>query len=266
MKRTAKYSAVIILMLCAGRCICQSYYSNDNVIYFGAGTSVASYWGGYFGNAYHMKAFFDDYYNDYYYNHSYSGSYYDNQYTLWSPLVFNISSGVNVTPYLSIEANASFLFCFDGNIDPEFKTGSSGSRDYIDRNSYSNLFAIPVSALLNLHSPLESDGSVYLKFGPSFQYTNESYDRIREFYDNSKYGSYTYSIGYLGTVEKSKWLPGFSASMGLEYWLGDGMTSVTELSYSYYKNTDKNNSTALAIDRAPEAQLFSLSTSFRFSF
>ncbi|MBK8554225.1 MAG: hypothetical protein IPL53_25540 [Ignavibacteria bacterium] len=126
------------------------------------------------------------------------------------------------------------------------------------------LYAVPISAALKIQS-IGPDGSgVFLKFGPAFQYTSEEYDRIREYYDYEEYYSYS-QYAYLYSVSGSKWLPGFNVSTGISFLLSDYTTSFTELSYSYFKISG-DNSTAMAIDRAIEAQLFALNTKIFFNF
>jgi hypothetical protein len=214
------------------------------------GTGLSSYLGGYFGNAYSMKVL-SDYSDDYYYN-NYNYSYGNN--TVWSPIQFDITGGVNVSENISIEVASSFIFAFDGYIDPEFVSGNTGRQDFLDRNSRSQLYAVPVSAALKFQSSDEYGSGFYLKAGPAFQYTSEEYDRVREYYSYDYYYPSSYFV-YLYTVSKSEWLPGFTTAMGLQFQLSDNTMSYTELAYSYF-NIDPNNQTALALDRAPEAQLF----------
>ncbi len=257
--------SIVIILSCDQSCAQNYSYKN---FYIGLGTGVSSYLGGYFGNAYSMKVlsdYSDDYYDDdYYYNYNYNYDYYDDyNTTIWSPLQFEILAGFSLTENFSAEFSSNFIFAFDGHIDPEFVTGNTGKRDYLDRNTYSQLYAVPVSATLKIHSSSEDGNDVFLKFGPAFQYTSEEYDRIREYYDYSSYYSYS-EFYYLYTVSKSEWLPGFTVSTGLEINFG-GTTSQTELSYSYFKISG-DNSTALALDRAPEAQLFALNTKIFFNF
>lgn len=254
-------SASIIIF--SGTLSAQSF-TNSN-FYIGVGTGVSSYLGGYFGNAYSMKVlsdyYDDDYYDDYYYD-DYSG-YYNNT-TIWSPIQIEISGGYNLNENLSAEFSSTFLFAFNGSIDPEFVTGSNRRGDYIDRNSRSLLYAVPVSAALNIHSSGDDGSGVFFKFGPAFQYTSEEYDRVREYYEYDEYYSYS-EFFYLYTVSKSEWLPGFTVSTGIQFALSEYTTSYTELAYSYFKISG-NNSTALALDRAIEAQLFSLNTKVYFNF
>ena len=244
-------------------------YDNSN-FYIGIGTGISTYLGGYFGNAYAMKVmydYYDDYYDDYYYSYNYNYDYDDdyNNTTIWSPLQFDITAGFHLSENLSVEFNSTFLFSFDGLIDPQFVTGTVGNRDFIDRNGYSSLYSVPVSAALKFHAEDEYGSGFFFKFGPAFQYTSEEYDRIREYYYYDKYGYYYSDFVYLYTVSKSEWLPGFTASTGISFQLSDFTTSYTELAYSYFK-INGNNETALALDRAIEAQLFSLNTKLFFNF
>lgn len=233
---------------------------SDN-FYIGVGTGISTYLGGYFGNAYAMKVMYD-YYDDYYYNnYNYT---YDNT-TIWSPLQFDVTAGFRLNDYLSAEFNTTFLFSFDGLLDPQFVTGSNSRGDYIDRNGYSYLYSVPVSAALKFHSTDEYGSGFFFKAGPAFQYTSEEYDRIREYYSYDKYGSFYSGFYYLYTVSKTEWLPGFTVSTGISFQIADFTTSYTELAYSYFK-INGNNRTALALDRAIEAQLFSLNTKIFFSF
>lgn len=236
-------------------------YQNDN-FYLGFGTGISSYLGGYFGKAYSMKVLYD-YSDDYYYNYyDYESDY--SSTTIWSPIQFDISGGFKISENLSAEFTSTFLFAFNGLIDPEFVTGNTGNTDYIDRNSYSQLYAVPVSAALKIHYADQYGSGTFFKIGPAFQYTSEEYDRIREYYDYGKYYSYSEFV-YLYTVSESRWLPGFTVSTGIMFDLSDYVSSYTELAYSYFKISG-NNSTALALDRAIEAQLFSLNTKIYFSF
>jgi len=244
----------------------QSQPDQNSNFYIGVGTGISTYLGGYFGNAYAMKVmydYYDDYYDSYYYNYNnYDYSY--NNTTIWSPIQFDITAGFKLNDYLNAEFTSTFLFSFDGLIDPQFVTGTVGNRDFIDRNSYSTLYSVPVSAALKLHTTDEFGSGFFFKFGPAFQYTSEEYDRIREYYYYDKYESYSSYI-YLYTVSKSEWLPGFTASTGISFQLSDYTSSYTELAYSYFK-INGNNETALALDRAIEAQLFYLNTKIFFSF
>ena len=238
----------------------QAQVNQENNFYIGVGTGISTYLGGYFGNAYAMKVMYD-YYDDYYYN-SYNYSY--NNTTIWSPIQFDITAGFKLSDYLSAEFNSTFLFSFDGLVDPQFVTGSNGNRDFIDRNGYSSLYSVPVSAALKFHATDDYGSGFFFKFGPAFQYTSEEYDRIREYYYYDKFESYSSYI-YLYTVSKSEWLPGFTVSTGISFPLSDYTTSYTELAYSYFK-INGNNETALALDRSLEAQLFSLNTKIFFNF
>ncbi len=267
MKHTAV--KILTLLIISASDLPAQYTYEDETIYFGAGTSVASYVGGYFGQAYLLRAFTTyDYYYDYYDDYSglyYYGDYYNNYYTLWSPLVLDLSAGYKINDFTSFEVSSSLVWHYNGRVDPQFETGNLGRIDYLDRNDPSSLFAIPVSLMLKLHSGPGLDG-VYIKGGPAFQYVSESYDRVREFYDFDYYGSYTYSIAFLKHFEKKKWMPGFTVGMGLGYSMGFGSSAYTELEYSYFNNPGRNNSTALALDRAPESQLISFKTKVYFSF
>lgn len=259
----------LFLIIAFSKNLNAQYYTTEGQVYFGAGTSLASYVGGYFGNAYLMRVFSDGYDDDYYYYDDYTGyssTYYDNDYTIWTPLTVDFSMGYNVSDYLSYEINTTLLWHYEGFIDPQFVSGEINGRNYLDRNSNSVLFAIPISFLVNLHTPTMNGSSAYIKAGPAMQYSSEKYDRIREYYSFDYWGYYDTYIGYLYTVEKETWLPGFTVAMGLKYDLGEGMSSNTELYYSYFKISGKNNSTALALDRAPEAQLIAFKTFLYFSF
>lgn len=240
----------------------QSSYSNSG-IYFGAGTSVSSYLGGYFGNAYAMRvlssgSYYYDNYNNNYNSYNYNSS------TIWSPFQFSAVLGKNINDFLSIEAESDFIFHFNGRVDPQFTSGTSGNRNYLDRNDYASLFAIPVSVCFKLSGGFGNGSAAYLKIGPAFQYTSESYEKIREYYSDDDHGYYSYDI-YMGSVSKQQWLPGFKTGIGLEYFISDFSYMVTELEYSYF-NIDRTNNTALALDSAPEAQLFSLTTKVFFQF
>ena len=203
-----------------------------------------------------------DYDDDYYYNDYYYDSY---EYTtIWSPIQFDITGGVNLNEFLSLEFNSTFLWSFNGYLDPQFVTGSTATRDYIDKNSRSQLYSVPLSAAVKIHSSDEYGSGFFFKIGPAFQYTSEEYDRIREYYDYEKYYTYS-SYEYLYTFSKSEWLPGFTVSTGITLDMGDGLTSYTELAYSYFK-ISPNGETALALDQAIEAQLFSLNTKIYFGF
>jgi hypothetical protein len=236
-------------------------------IYFGFGTSVSSYLGGYFGQAYQMRVLtssYDDYYN-YYNTYSYSSYYYYDDYTIWSPIQFDLTGGIWLSDFLALESEASFLFHLNGRVDPQFKSGSIGEQDYLDRNDYATLYAVPVSVCLKLMMRGDDDGyAAFIKGGPAFQYTDEQYDKIREFYGYSGYYEYSNDV-YLGTVAKSEWLSGFRVVLGMQYGLGEFMGGYTELEYSYF-NINPNHQTALALDQAPEAQLFSLKTVLYFQF
>ena len=246
----------------------QDYYGGEG-IYFGTGTSVSSYLGGYFGQAYQLRAFtnssdyYDDYYNYNYYNtYYYDDDYYDT-YTLWSPVQISFFAGTYISPLVAIESQAMFLIHYDGRVDPEFSSGYINKVYHSDRNDYAFLFAVPLSVCLKLMTPNTGGSSAYIKFGPAIQYTEESYDRIRDFYDPDSYYS-SYSV-LLKSYSKNEWLYGFSAGMGLEYFVSGNSKVVTEIEYSYF-NINPNYQTALALDRAPEAQLFSFATKFIIGF
>ncbi|HMQ70604.1 MAG TPA: hypothetical protein PKC58_16630 [Ignavibacteria bacterium] len=240
---------------------CPAHGQNyNNTFYFGMGTGLSSYLGGYFGNAYSMKVL-SDYSDDYYFN-DYNYSYDYN--TVWSPVQFDLTGGVNVSENFALEFSSTFIFAFDGYIDPEFVSGSTGERDYLDRNSRSQLYAVPVSAALKFYSVDQYGSGFFLKAGPAFQYTSEEYDRVREYYSYEYYYPASY-FTYLYTVSKSEWLPGFTTSLGLQFQISDNTISYTELAYSYF-NIDPNNQTALALDRAPEAQLFAFNAKIFFNF
>lgn len=258
----AAMTIILILMSITFRQASAQYdydYYGGNGIYFGVGTSMSSYFGGYFGQAYQMRVLsygYDDYYYDYY-DYDYS-NYYDDDLTLWSPYQFDVVAGVMLNEFTALESQVSFLFHLDGRVDPQFETGTVGERDYLDRNDYAYLYAMPVSLCLKLIAAGDDGNSIYIKGGYATQYTSEQYDRIREFYYYS--GIYEYSNDlYLGTVKKEEWLSGFRVGMGIQYSLGGYLGGLTEFEYSYF-NINPSNATALALDRAPEAQLFSLKT------
>ena len=251
----------IFVLIFFSSSVSKAQINQESNFYIGVGTGITSYLGGYFGQAYAMKVLFD--YNDDYYYNNYNYSY-DNT-TIWSPIQFDITAGFKLSDHLSAEFTSTFLFSFDGLVDPQFVTGSNGNRDFIDRNGYSSLYSVPVSAALKFNAVDEYGSGFFFKAGPAFQYTSEEYDRIREYYSYGKYGSSYSSFYYLYTVSKSEWLPGFTVSTGISFPLSDYTTSYTELAYSYFK-INGNNETALALDRAIEAQLFSLNTKVFFSF
>lgn len=251
----------IFVLIFFSSSVSKAQINQESNFYIGVGTGISSYLGGYFGQAYAMKVLFD--YNDDYYYNNYNYSY-DNT-TIWSPIQFDITAGFKLSDHLSAEFTSTFLFSFDGLVDPQFVTGSNGNRDFIDRNGYSSLYSVPVSAALKFNAVDEYGSGFFFKAGPAFQYTSEEYDRIREYYSYGKYGSSYSSFYYLYTVSKSEWLPGFTVSTGISFPLSDYTTSYTELAYSYFK-INGNNETALALDRAIEAQLFSLNTKVFFSF
>ena len=257
---------LLFLSAHSGNSVAQYSSPGDNV-YIGFGTALSSYLGGYFGNAYQMRVLSDpsDYYDDYndYYGYNSYGSY-DNYYTIWSPLEFDIITGYRLNDNMSLELSSTFLFHPNGRVDPQFVTGSINNRDYIDRNSISQLYAVPLSAAIKFHSSGADAEGFYLKFGPAMQYTSEEYDRIREYYYYEKYYEHSY-FSYIGTVSESKWLPGFTASMGAQFSLTGYLSAYTELDYSYFK-INGNNLNALALERAKEAQLFSLKTVVYLSF
>lgn len=270
MKHLPLKTFILFFVLSAGNLFAQYTYDNTGTVFFGMGTSISSYLGGYFGNAYQMRVLSDYYDDDYYtnssayYPHDYENHYDDSYYALYSPLQFDVTMGYNIHQNISLEFTSSFVFHYNGRVDPQFVSGTIGNSDYLDRNSYSTLFAIPVSATLNFHSAPGDPSGVFIKGGPAFQYTSESYDRIREHYsyENYYYNSY---YSYLGTVSKKRWLPGFTVAVGASFGMSDGISNFTELQYSYFK-IHPDNSTALALDRAPEAQLFSMTTKFYFNF
>ncbi|MBL8008057.1 MAG: hypothetical protein JNJ56_11025 [Ignavibacteria bacterium] len=256
-------AALLFLTFHAG--ISEAQYSSpaDN-IYVGFGTALSSYAGGYFGNAYQMRVLsgYDDDYYDYY---DYNEYYYEDDYTIWSPLEVDAVLGFRLEENLSLEFASSFLFHPNGRVDPQYEYGNIGEKNYVDRNSVSSLYAVPLSASLKLHSSGYSSDGVYLKIGAAVQYTSEEYDRYRKvyFYDNEYYYNVYYQ--YLGTFAESKWLPGFTGSIGAQFSLSDYMSAYTELDYSYFK-INGNNSNALALERASYAQLFSFKTVVYVSF
>jgi len=265
--KTIKKILLLIFCLYVPLNVFSQYNLEEEGIYFGMGTSVSSYLGGYFGQAYQLRAFTDnyDYYDDYYsYNSSYYyDSYYYDDYTLWSPVQVSFFMGSHISPLVSIESQAMFLIHYNGRVEPEFSSGYLNKVYYSDRNDYAFLFAIPLSLCLKLKTPDTGGSSAYLKFGPAIQYTEESYDRIREFFDDKHYYS-SYSV-LLKSYSKSEWLHGFSAGIGLEYSMSYNSKIITEIEYSYF-NINPSYQTALALDRAPEAQLFSFATKLYFSF
>ncbi|MBS1518860.1 MAG: hypothetical protein JSS91_12290 [Bacteroidetes bacterium] len=255
---------LFILLSVSGKLFPQPYYSGES-IYAGFGTSVSSYLGGYFGSVYQMRVLSSNtYYDNYSYPYSRYGSYYDNNYTVWSPVTFSFTLGKNLNEFAAIEAESEFLFHLNGRVDPEYKSGESGNRNYLDRNDYASLFAIPLSLCLKLSTGYENGSGAFFKIGPALQYTSEKYDRVREYYSYENFNSYSYDT-YLMTVSKNKWLSGFKTGLGLKYYLSDFTYAVTELEYAYFK-INGDNKTALALDRAPEAQLFSFSAKMYFDF
>jgi len=252
---------IFLVMLIAVPANSQYQYGTSEY-YVGFGSSIASYIGGYFGQAYQLRAFtvYDDYYYDYYNDYDY---YYED-YTLWSPLVADFNLGKNINENVAFEISSAFVYHYNGRVDPQITSGSINGRDYIDRNDYSVLFAIPVSALIKLQTSSGTDNGAFIKAGPAFQYTSEKYDRVREYYSYS-YESRSY-YGYLGTFEKAEWLPGFTVNIGINYALFPEVSVVTELGYSYFSISGQTHRSALALDNAPEAQMISFKTLINFDF
>jgi opacity protein-like surface antigen len=215
----------------------------DSKYYIGIGTSLSTFVGGDFGKIFAIRYTTDSDNNDngYYYNKS--SEYYDNSSNSLNPLQFDLVAGVNITRDFAFELETSFIWHSNGKVNPDYSFGSEGDFNYIDRYDNSTLFALPVMASLKVY-PLGRDNvSFYLKGGYGIQYTQESLEKIREFYTTYNYGYYFRTETYefpIAEYSANRLLHGFKAAAGFSYNLFGTLAGDIELRYTnFFINENK---------------------------
>ncbi len=215
----------------------------DTKYYIGIGTSLSTFVGGDFGKTFSLRYSNDtyDYDNGYYYNKS--TKYYDNNSNSLNPLQFDLVAGYKITNDIAIELESSLIWHTNGDINPAYSFGSEGDINYIDRFDNSKLFALPIIASLKVYPLGRSNSSIYLKGGYGIQYTQESLEKVREFYTTVNNGYYFYTETFefpIAEYSANRLLHGFKTAVGFSYDLFGTLTGDIELRYSnFFTNEDK---------------------------
>ncbi len=228
-------------------------YSIYPKFYIGIGTNVQSYIGGDFGKTYGLRYQDSYYYDDYNYNYNnyyYEDDYYDYDDGTLSPIGFDLYAGLQLNDYLSVELESSFIWHLIGRPDRQYETGYEGEEYYIDSYDDSRLYANPTFIGLKFYPAGRYSLSFYISGGFGMQYTTESMDRIREYYDYG-YG-YNYNPAYvIASYKSSKWIKGFKIGSGFSYNFFNLITAEAELRYtSFYPEQKMTN--PLLINRVPQ--------------
>ena len=228
------------------------------LVYIGFGTGISTFAGGDFGSRFAMRVtspYFNDYRDNYnshfYYNrYVYNDNYYDDR-TSFNPLEGSITIGVQPTKSLAFEITTTLRWHTYGNPDPQYETGTFNGNSYIDRFDNSDLFTVPVIASVKYYPFADTHNNMYLTAGFGYQYTSESIDRVREFYDyNSYYGDYNPGYQYtLATYSDTKWYPVFKAGIGYLYRMPEHLAGSFELAYTNFISEVWNNNPPLAMHR-----------------
>ena len=236
--------------------------------YAGFGTTFGSFVGANFGSTFALR--FRNPYSDYYgYNNNYNNHYnnyynnYDSPFSM-SPLELDLVLGQEINRYVSIELQANFIAHFNGSPARNYTSGTSGTRDYLDYYDNSYLTAIPLMASLKIFPAGKDRAPFYLSFSAGYQYTHESMDRVREYYDNGNnynYSNYSYP---LYNLYDNKWIPGMGLSMGGDVRVSDiGYTNI-ELKVTNFW-TEMNTQSPLAMNTSPNITYIGLSAKFYFT-
>ena len=215
----------------------------DTKYYIGIGTSLSTFVGGDFGKTFSLRYSNDsyDYSNGYYYNKS--TKYYENNSNSLNPLQFDLIAGFKITRDVAFELESSLIWHTDGDVNPAYSFGSDGDINYIDRYDNSKLFALPLIASLKIYPLGRNNSSFYLKGGYGIQYTQESLEKVREFYTTVNHGYYYYTETFefpIAEYSASRLLHGFKTAVGFSYNLFGTLTGDIELRYSnFFTNEDK---------------------------
>lgn len=229
------------------------------------GTSLSSFAGGDFGGRFAIR-YSRHRDRDNYYNSSYYSSY-DDSYRL-NPLQFDISTGYILSNYVSFELESSFLWHTHGRPDPVYETGTVHNEDYIERYDNSHLFAIPVILSVKVFPLSASKIPFYLSAGAGAQYTRESIERIREYYDyNYHYGYYGYySYEYpIAEYTSDMWMKAVRLGAGFSYNFWSNLSGVFEVRYTGLFLSGTRNS-PLAMHTTPYTGNIAISTKVYFRF
>ena len=247
------YILFFILLLSSGNLFsqCRNEGGGKGVLFYvGFGTGISTFLGGDFGSRFSTRVtspMFNNgngYYNNrLYYNRYDYNDYYDDR-TSFNPLQADMTVGIQPMKSLALELNASIRWHSYGRPDPQFETGTFNGNTYIDRYDNSTLLTVPLMASIKFYPPLSSVNNLYITAGFGFQYTSESLDRIREFYDyNSYYGDYTQGYEFpIASYSESRWYPLVKAGIGYLYRMPDNFAGSIELVYSNFFSELRNDS------------------------
>jgi opacity protein-like surface antigen len=178
--------------------------------------------------------------------------------------------GTNVSRNFSFQIESSFIWHFNGRVDPKYETGTfSNNTDYIDRYDNSTLIAVPIIASVKVYPFGRNIASFYLSGGYGIQYTKESVDRVREVYDYSYSGFYNSSTLYEYTLAQywdARWFHGFKTAIGVSFNLQNNISGDVELRFTNFYPTERNNASPLSMFRTPNLGNIALSTKIYFGF
>lgn len=233
----------LMLLLFSGSLNAQTS-GKDITIYFGLGTGISTYVGGDFGTRFAIRTGPSSYNSNYnYYYERYNNDYYDDR-SSFNPLQFDVVFGIRPVKAVSFEFNAGMRWHSYGRPNPEYEYGTYNDMDYVDRYDNSTLMTIPLMASVKFYPFWFKNSGLYLTAGLGYQYTSESIERVREFYDYSYYyGNYGSVSEYpLAEYSSSKWLYGFKTGIGFTYNLSEHLTGDIELAYTDFISETRNGS------------------------
>ncbi len=237
-----------------------SQFLNTNRISIGFGIGTGSYVGADFGSAFYMSFFntYDDYYNynNYYYSNYNSGG-------VISPIIVDMGTSIDLNEFVSVAFDASFIWHLFGRPRRDFQTGTSGNRNYLDRWDNNYLYAVPLFLSLKLYPFGKSNYPLYISGGYGTQYTVESLDRVREYYNYNNYYS-NYSI-IMNTVEDNAWFQGFKISFGFRTPVNYFMSNETEIKLTNFVPV-RDSSSPLAMRTTTNITFIGMTTKFCFDF
>lgn len=262
--KTVRLILIILMLIAAEKISAQNFAEDYHKFYAGLGTSIATFAGGDFGSTYQFRFFpgyNDDYYYDYGYNNYYN-DYYDRDHSRFdgiSPIEISLFLGSHLNEYLSAEIESAFIWHPAGRSARNYVSGNN----YLDFNDSPELLALPVLASLKIYPFNRYYSPLYFSAGGGAQFTHETMDRVRSYYNSSHYyDSYNQVIA---SYSAQHWYPGVKFAIGYDAHLNDFLYAAFELKYQNFFNNNSRPS-PLAMLRSKNIGYIGLATKFYFSF